>query len=394
MESNKLNIAMPFLLILVLFVPNLNAQSSSLQVSFALNSTIADYGTSVSSRVTISVSGGQQPYYGYLYVDNNQTYALSSSCGSFSTPYCQGNIFLGDWAVGSHIFYIKIVDANGKFGFSQPITVNIYQIPNMKITINSSNYSSAAGYANKFIPGQSIQLQYKISGGVKPYSTEALLDCSYGSCINGCQVYKKVFYNTSQVTIPNLTGGACFIQANVTDSIGVSEYNTSTFSFDIIPPPPPASAQPEYVNPSITLSIFIISILAVVILLLKTQKGKRKGIWLFVGAILLILGINFFFDTLMYPPQICTYGGYYETCSFYLSGTMISIVIEFIIGVIGFFLIKRNSKHQTVQYAKNLKVSYGKVDNEDKPLKTLKHRYAKGEITKKQYLEMKKDLEG
>lgn len=310
------------------------------------------------------------------------------------TPYTQGGQPYHILSVVDFSCRIKVsATYGGNFNSTRNYSVILEpasQINSKYLTEGGVTISAAGSSALStiFTPGEQVNLHFNISGGTPPYSTSSYLDCSGGNATNENNPQKITFLaNTTQITMPSYYSyAACFIGTTVTDAAGTQAFSESG-TITIETPGINNFTPPNLVNPLEPIAIFIIAIIIVVLYMIKFRKGKAKGIINYIGAVLIIFGITGFVGGLIIPNSSCSNNGFGWVCHSSTGGTILTLVESIILMVVGYVLITRTKREKV---GKGGKI---KERAQNTALDTLKRRYANGEITKKQYETMKKDLE-
>ena len=118
------------------------------------------------------------------------------------------------------------------------------------------------------------------------------------------------------------------------------------------------------------------------------KKNELKNWWLyliFIGFLIILLSFAFkyYFEYNYFPNSVDEAIELYEI--------YIKIPFFIILGIVFLFL---GGVTKYFDYEKDKKIKVRNVKKENDSIEILKIRYAKGEISKKEYGEMKKELEG
>jgi len=122
---------------------------------------------------------------------------------------------------------------------------------------------------------------------------------------------------------------------------------------------------------------------------MSSAFGNSMASFGFLILIFIILSIAL----LIYAPRFC--GAMFILVGFFLTLTIIGAIIGVPLMLIGAILILSGGKRKLgdVNVIQHVSQHAGTQKDEDDSLSILKKRYAKGEVTKKEYKEMKDELE-
>lgn len=303
-------------------------------------------------------------------------YVITGGTAPFNVTYIVNGRNVGNnltgLTSGTYTSYAEVTDADGITAESSPLTLVVN--PQPTITISSNSTVSDIG--------SSISLTLNANGGTLPYSYEWYIDgqpqgtsssFTFSSASSGQHnVYTSLtdsagyLVNSLPITLivntkPSLSsfrlspssGSILYVNNTVNGLLnvlgGTSPYSYKWYVDGILQPNSNASAYLFNLNGVGTHNISVI---------LQDASGQKisDSEMITVGYNLTVLG-----------------GG---------------VVIVVIIVAIALYLVLRNKRPNRPNHQNE-----EKVNKDDDHIKTLKIRYAKGQITKKQYDDMKRDLE-
>lgn len=167
-----------------------------------------DAGMETRAQIFVTSSGGTAPYTYLIFLDNTLigTYSMNSSTYN-------ANVDFGQQEIGSHVYYVNVVDSKGYQASSESMNFTVKPDPVVSVSLapSASSNNIVSLFTNFFTPNSIIQANASVSGGISPYVYEWYL--------NGVPVEQTI---VSSHEYRFTTMGTYQLQVNITDADGFS----------------------------------------------------------------------------------------------------------------------------------------------------------------------------
>jgi hypothetical protein len=181
-----------------------------------------DASLEIETQFFVTSSGGTSPYTYLVFLNNTLigTYSLNSSTYNTSVDF-------GLQEIGSHVYYVDVVDLNGYHASSASENFTVSPDPIVSVSMPSSDSSNnLISFFTNFVSNGAIQVNASVWGGTSPYA--------YLWYLNGTQVGRT---SVSSYEYVFAAIGTYQLSVNVTDAAGLtveSQLMTVQCSYDVI----------------------------------------------------------------------------------------------------------------------------------------------------------------
>jgi predicted transglutaminase-like protease len=182
-----------------------------------------DAGLETRTQFSAVSSGGVAPYTYFIFLDNTLIGTYSSNSSTYNA-----NVDFGLQNIGSHVYYVNLIDSNGYRASSNSANFTVNPEPQASISsvASVSLNSPASLFTNFFISNSVVQANANVWGGTPPYT--------YTWYLNGFQVGQT---NVSSYEYRFAAKGTYQLQVNVTDVTEFtveSQIMTIRYGYDVV----------------------------------------------------------------------------------------------------------------------------------------------------------------